>query len=519
MPNYLAPGVYVQEMESDSRPIEGVGTAVAAFVGLAPEGPENTPTLVTTWKQFESAFGGLTPGAYLAQSVYGYFMNGGGAAYIVRVGTTPALEKPAAKGAKVAPPPPPQISIGKYVFTAKGPAAAAGAKPVKVEIADAGGENPPGDQLKVVVMMEGRQPEIWENVSSTPGAEFFVTKVSTESKLVTVSEAPVPGATKPVKGTYELVLAVAPTTTPVVDKLSANDYIGDPADRTGFGGLEAIDDVTIVAVPDLVAALEQGAIDLDGFKAVQLAMIAHCESMGDRIAVLDPPPGLSVQAVKDWRTTTAGYDSRFAALYYPYIKVMDVTGTPRLIPPSGYIAGVWARSDATRGVHKAPANEVIKGVLGLETTITSTEQELLNPEGINALRSFPGRGVRVWGARTLSSDPAWRYLNVRRLFNFLEQSILGGTQFAVFEPNDPQLWARLGRTIDAFLKTQWRQGALFGRVAEQAYYVKCDEETNPPELVDIGQVVVQIGVAPVKPAEFVVFQLSQFSGGGTQVAE
>ncbi len=519
MPNYLAPGVYVQELESDSRPIEGVGTAIAAFIGLAPEGPENTPTLVTNWNQFQSNFGGLTQGAYLAQSVFGYFMNGGGAAYIVRIGTTPAIQQPAPKGAKAAPPPPPAVLIGKYAFTAKGPAATPGAKPVRVEIGDAGGDNPPGDELKVVIMVEGRQPEVWENVSSSPGAEYFVTKISAESKLVTVSEVPVAGPTKPTKGTYELALPAAPATTPAVDKLSSGDYIGNSADRTGFSGLETIEEITILAVPDLAFALEQGSIDLDGFKAVQLAMIAHCEAMGNRIAVLDPPPGLNVQKVKEWRTDIAGYDSRFAALYYPYIKVMDPSGTPRVMPPSGYVAGVWARSDAARGVHKAPANEVIQGVLGLDISITSTEQELLNPEGINAIRAFSGRGVRIWGARTLSSDSDWRYLNVRRLFNFLEQSILNGTQFAVFEPNDFNLWGRLSRTITAFLTTQWRQGALFGRTPEEAFYVKCDSETNPPDLVDAGQVVVQIGIAPVKPAEFVVFQLSQFSGGAAQVAE
>jgi hypothetical protein len=177
------------------------------------------------------------------------------------------------------------------------------------------------------------------------------------------------------------------------------------------------------------------------------------------------------------------------------------------------MAGVWGRSDDTRGVHKAPANEVVRGVLSLETAITKAEHDLLNPTGINVIRAFPGRGIRIWGARTLSSDPSWRYLNVRRLFNYIEGSILLGTQWVVFEPNDLDLWQRIRRTINAFLLRVWRDGALFGATPEQAFYVKCDAETNPPEVVDAGQVIVEIGICPVKPAEFVVFRLSQFSGG------
>lgn len=196
-----------------------------------------------------------------------------------------------------------------------------------------------------------------------------------------------------------------------------------------------------------------------------------------------------------------------------------VTGTNRFMPPSGHLAGVWARSDGARGVHKAPANETIRGAVALETQLTRAEQELLNPIGVNCIRAFPGRGILVWGARTLSSDPAWRYLNVRRLFNYLEESILNGTQWVVFEPNDDALWARIRRTISAFLVNEWRRGALFGLTPDEAFYVKCDRETNPAESIDAGQVVCQIGVAPVKPAEFVIFQLAQMSGGTSLVNE
>jgi phage tail sheath protein FI len=300
--------------------------------------------------------------------------------------------------------------------------------------------------------------------------------------------------------------------------LTPTDYVGDPADRTGFGGLEAIDNVTMVSVPDLMSAYQQGLLDLEGVKTVQLAIIAHCELMNDRVAILDPPPSLNAQKIKEWRVDTAGFDSKQATMYWPWIKVFDpATGQNIFVPPSGHVAGIWARNDSTRGVHKAPANEVVRGAVTLELNITKGEHDQLNPEGVNCIRAFPGRGIRVWGARTLSSDPAWRYLNVRRLFNFLEKSILNGTDWVVFEPNDQALWAKIRRTIASFLVLQWRSGALFGTTPSESFYVKCDDETNSAESIDVGQVICEIGVAPVKPAEFVVFRLSQFSGGTSLV--
>jgi phage tail sheath protein FI len=270
----------------------------------------------------------------------------------------------------------------------------------------------------------------------------------------------------------------------------------------------------MVAAPDLMALHQRGVIDLEGVKAVQLAMIAHCELMGDRVAILDAPPDFGAQQVKEWRSDRAGYDSKYAALYWPWIKVFDpVAGQAVFVPPSGHMAGIWARSDGERGVHKAPANEVVRGAIALETQITKNEHDLLNPLGINCLRSFPGRGIRVWGARTLSSDPAWRYLNVRRLFNYVEESILEGTQWVVFEPNDMALWERVKRTINAFLVRTWRDGALFGATPGEAFFVKCDGENNTAETIDAGQLIIDIGIAPVKPAEFVIFRIAQFSGG------
>jgi phage tail sheath protein FI len=264
-------------------------------------------------------------------------------------------------------------------------------------------------------------------------------------------------------------------------------------------------------------------LDLDMVKAVQTAMIAHCEKMGDRVAVLDAPPGMLPQEVRKWRMDVVGYDSSYAALYYPWIQVRDpIQKRPVNIPPSGHLAGIWARTDEQRGVHKAPANEVVSGATGLAYNVTKGEQDTLNPIGVNCIRALPGRGLRVWGARTLSSDPAWRYISVRRLFNFVEKSIELGTQWVVFEPNDRKLWARVRRDINAFLKQVFRTGALFGSTANEAFYVKCDDELNPPESRDQGLLVIEIGLAPVKPAEFVVFRISQWAGlgeGGEAEAE
>jgi phage tail sheath protein FI len=246
-------------------------------------------------------------------------------------------------------------------------------------------------------------------------------------------------------------------------------------------------------------------------------MIAHCERMGDRVAILDAPPDLNPQEVKRWRMEIAGFDSSYAAMYYPWVKVMDpATDAVVNLPPSGHVAGLWARNDNTRGVHKAPANEVLMGVIGLAYQTTKGEQDTLNPIGVNCVRSFPGRGIRVWGARTLSSDPAWRYINVRRLFNYVEKSIENGTQWVVFEPNNRKLWARVSRDVSSFLRIVWRDGALFGSSPAEAFYVKVDDELNPPESRDLGRLIIEIGMSPVKPAEFVIFRISQWAGPGSE---
>jgi hypothetical protein len=511
MPSYLSPGVYVEEVSSGSRPIEGVGTALCAFVGFTERGPQHEPVLVTNWTQYTKAFGSFVDSAYLPHSVYGYFLNGGGSAYVVSIGalgdgevTTDSPAALPAGGELVS-----GADNGKPAFTVRALAEGAPAQDISVEVTDA--TEAGDDTFKLVVSQGGDAVETFDNLTTKRGATNVVTVVRQQSKLIRIEEPKTGSVAVPRKGSRVLLAVDDP---PRLPQVTPDAYAGDAGARTGFAGLETIEDVTMLCVPDAMSAYQAGVIDDEGLKAIHLAMIAHCELMGDRVAILDPPPGLGPQKMKDWRVDFAGYDSKYATLYYPWVKVMDpLHGKPVFLPPSGHMAGIWARTDSTRGVHKAPANEVVRGVISLESGMTRGEHDQLNPVGVNCIRTFPGQGIRVWGARTLSSDPEWRYLNVRRLFNFVEKSILLGTNWVVFEPNDRYLWERVQRTISAFLRRVWRSGALFGGTPEQAFYVKCDAENNPPENIDVGILTVDVGISPVKPAEFVVFRVSQLAQG------
>ncbi len=283
---------------------------------------------------------------------------------------------------------------------------------------------------------------------------------------------------------------------------------------TVLPGLEALDDVRRVLCPDVMAGYDGSDDSKERVKMVQEAMITHCELMRYRFAVLDTPPGLNAQQAKEWRLYV-NFDTSYAALYYPWIQIADLSGggsTTKMVPPSGHMVGVYNRTDGERGVHKAPANEIVRGAIDLELVLSRGEQDTLNPIGVNCIRTFPGRGIRVWGARTLSSDGSWRYINVRRLFIVVEASIDVGMQWVVFEPNDQMLWGRVRRDTKAFLTNIWRSGALFGLSTDEAFYVKCDEELNPAEVRDLGQLIIEVGICPVKPAEFVIFRISQWAG-------
>jgi hypothetical protein len=290
---------------------------------------------------------------------------------------------------------------------------------------------------------------------------------------------------------------------------------GDPDNAavkaTGLAALGEIDDIAIVAMPD-TGVFADKALHVT---AVQY-LLAHAENLKYRIAVVDGPRDASLNEIRKFR---GQFDSKYGALYHPWIEILDplersAQGAPPrrlLLPPSGFVTGIYARSDIERGVHKAPANEVVRGLTKFEININKPRQDVLNPDGINALRFFEGRGNRVWGARTMSSDPEWKYVNVRRLFIFIEHSIDKSTQFAVFEPNNPKLWANIRQTVEDFLLVLWRDGALLGDKPEQAFFVRCDRTTMTQNDIDNGRLICLIGVAPTKPAEFVIFRIGQFT--------
>jgi phage tail sheath protein FI len=414
MPQYLSPGVYVEEVASSVQPIAGVGTSTAAFVGIAPDqvtvparNPAFDPTqqvsaanspfvgnsftlpaaagsvrLCTTFGDFTKAFGGFSTDAgqsNLAHAVYGFFNNGGTRCYVSRVAAAGDIE-------------------------------------------------------------------------------------------------------------------------------------------TALTAFAAIDEIAVVVAPGIVT------------DAARTAVVSHCTSCGDRFAILDTAEVVETDGALDLTLLDPSNDhnvlpdnSDYAATYFPWISVFDPATSIqdpagdglRFVPPSGHLAGIYARTDSERGVHKAPANAVVRGALGLRYAISRAQQNGLNPQGVNAIRDLNGN-IRVWGARTVGGDrnAEWKYVSVRRLFLFLRESIDEGTQWVVFEPNDSSLWAKITRNITAFLTNVWRDGALAGDTPAVAFYVKCDADTNPPEVRDLGQVVTEIGVAVVEPAEFVIFRITQWSGPG-----
>ncbi|MBM4398649.1 MAG: phage tail sheath family protein, partial [Deltaproteobacteria bacterium] len=294
-----------------------------------------------------------------------------------------------------------------------------------------------------------------------------------------------------------------------------DDFIGmsgGPAERTGLAVLELDEEVDLLAVPDIMWIFRRNA-NKDGLpfstladvQVVQDAMIAQCERLHDRFAILDSPFPESVDRTREYRLL---FDTRFAALYFPWI-VTTHRGRRLSVPPCGHMAGIYARCDEAMGVHRAPANEVIEGAEDLSLLLRDEDVGYLNSEGINCLKSLSTRGLRVWGARTMSSDPQFRFLNVRRVLNAIGRAMNASLQWVVFEPNVPSLWKTVSRNVNQFLMDLWRRGWFSGETPEEAFFVKCDEETNPPEERDAARLIVEVGVAPVRPAEFLTLRVAQ----------
>ncbi|MDF2959247.1 MAG: hypothetical protein K0S39_982 [Paenibacillus sp.] len=355
----------------------------------------------------------------------------------------------------------------------------------------------------------GDEAESFEKLSLNVSAANHVDKIVSRSNIIMVKDLSLDtdlGAVPPFEalsgekeeaGKFQISLSGGSDGS--VANLAASDFMGvdrGPGKRTGIQSFIDNDVVSIMAIP--------GVTDPN----VQLSLVAHCENLGSRFAILDIPREKT--KVADVMTHRNIFDSNYAAMYNPWLQVFDPLDKRNIyIPPSGSMAGIYSRSDQTRGVQKAPANEVVRGAVGLDCQYNKGEQDILNPQGVNLIRHFAGQGIRVWGARTCSSNGLWKYVNVRRLFIFIEESIKNGTNWVVFEPNDEQLWARVQRTIEAFLTRVWRDGALMGSSPSEAFYVNIGRSTMTQDDIDNGRLICIIGVAPVKPAEFVIFRITQ----------
>lgn len=355
----------------------------------------------------------------------------------------------------------------------------------------------------------GDEAESFEKLSLNVSAANHIDKIVSRSNIIKVEDisrgsdlgsvAPFESLSGLNESEGKFQIALSGGSDGSIANLAASDFMGvdrGPGRRTGIQSFIDNDVVSIMAIP--------GVTDPN----VQLALVAHCENLGSRFAILDIPREKT--KVQDVLTHRNIFDSQYAAMYNPWLSVFDPLDKRNIfIPPSGSIAGIYARSDQSRGVHKAPANEVVRGCVGLDVQYNKGEQDILNPLGVNLIRFFAGQGIRVWGARTLSSNGLWKYVNVRRLFIFLEESIKNGTNWVVFEPNDEQLWARVHRTIDAFLTRVWRDGALMGGSPGEAFYINIGRSTMTQDDIDNGRLICVIGVSPVKPAEFVIFRITQ----------
>lgn len=522
MPEYLSPGVYVEEFEIGAKPIEGVGTSTAGFIGMTERGPLK-PKLVTSFGQFMRWYGSYINESYTTYAVEGFFSNGGQRCFIGRV---------ARHGSHSA-----SLIISQIEVNAIGPGSWGNRVAIRIEPASAGEES----LFKIIVaywrnvqpdlsavggsdeekrknlrsLIEGADMvEVFDNLSIVnTSPDHLIKRVNSISKLIEIKE-PVNGD-KPsdTSGVFMVPMVGGGDGD---EKLTRDDMRGDPnalpGQRTGLTAFSEVDEIAILYAPDIYSPI----FDSNGSQAIVDDLLTHCETLKDRFAIIDIPSGQADTSGLNL-TTPPLRPSKYGAVYYPWVKVTDpLTKREKLIPPGGHIAGIYARVDQERGVHKAPANELIRGAIDLEFQITKGEQDILNPRHINCIRSFPGRGILVWGARTMVLDSLWKYVNVRRLFIFLEESIDEGTQWVVFEPNDIPLWARVRQTITQFLTTVWRSGALAGATPEEAFFVKCDRTTMTQDDIDNGRLICVIGVAPVKPAEFVIFRIAQWTAGAKQ---
>lgn len=568
MAEYLSPGVYVEEFDSGAKPMEGVSTSTAGFIGLAERGPvSGLPQLVTNFSDFHRIYGGYLSenefGQYrfLSYAVEQFFLNGGSRCFVARIApedskcskgavpeTSPVLEimakNPGVWGDDILITITPSSKVKTQVYEILGSGSylvknSAGFNAGDIISYDREGERVYSKVIKsrdnvltlsqelpedvedknllperVIYTCEfnmevkyGDIVEFYENLSFNVETADYVSKKTAGSDLIVVNSV---NLTEELKAPYELIgegkdfvkVVLRGGSNGSVGNISPSDFIGKDngaGKRTGIQAFVDNDMVSLMAVP--------GVTDPN----VQLTLVAHCENLASRFAVLDVPrEAKKVQDVINHREIV---DSNYAAMYHPWIQIFDPLDKKNImVPPSGAVIGIYARSDNSRGVHKAPANEVVRGCTGLDCQFNKGEQDILNPKGVNLIRAFSGQGIRIWGARTTSADGNWKYINVRRLFIFIEESIKANTSWVVFEPNDENLWVRVQRTISVFLNDLWRNGSLAGSTPDEAFFVNIGRGTMSQSDIDNGRLICVVGVAPVKPAEFVIFRLTQKTG-------
>jgi phage tail sheath protein FI len=504
MPEYLSPGVYIEEIERGPKPIEGVATSTAAFLGETHRGPQ-LPSLVTSYGQYLRLFGDIfDPDKYLPYAIKMFFDNGGRRCYVTRiVGADAATASVDVAGLRVTAIGPGNTYHQVWVRIDPGSTKDKAGQSVGFRLRLDYWADPLDVPDSADAIGTGKLPTIsedFDDLSVNPASTSFYEKRVNDlnSSLVEVTAAdPIAPVPLPTASESARLPEVANGNAVTAADFEFVPEDNDPGKRTGLAALEldAFRSVAVVYAP--------GA-DEDTARKV----VTHCERNRFRFAVVDAAKGLANAGTIDARNAVD--DTQYGAFYYPWIFISDPrSGVRKLVPPGGAVCGIYALTDNTRGVFKAPANEVIAGAVDLEFDINQGTQDVLNPGGVNVIRRFPGRGIRVWGARTLSSDPLWKYVSVRRLFIFLEASIYNSTQWVVFEPNDQRLWARVKQTVTLFLRTQWREGALFGAKEEEAFSVTVGRDTMTEDDILNGRLIIEVGVAPVRPAEFVVFRIFQ----------
>jgi Bacteriophage tail sheath protein len=538
---YRTPGVYFEWLER-TRTVREPRADIAGFVGIAERGPLHQPVRAESWNAFTSVFGGHIAAGYLAYAVEAFFANGGRTCWVVRV-ADPAVARCAAIEL--------DDESGNPALHLTARSEGSWANRLLVTLTRLGPE-----RFGLTLSLPDGTAEEWPNLNMRPGDPRNVTTVLDEvreggSRLVTVRARP--GAGPPDARSPELRGGMARLTGGVdgLATLTTSHLSGrgsPPSSQWGLLALEDVDEVAMVAMPDAMPkpVIAQpparprrprcadpdsrplpppepppstdfpppfGELELS---ELQREIVAHCIRLRDRVALLDPPPGLrTAGAAIDWRS---GFDSSYAALYFPWVLAPDplrLAGLLRAVPPSGHVAGVCARTP----VHEPPAGNRLENAIALDVEIGDTAHGDLNERGVNALRLYSGRGIRIAGARTLSSDRLWQFLNVRRLVTMIEEAIEESVPWSVFEPNDTALWGELDRVVRAFLDNLWRRGMLDGPTAEDAFFVRCDETTNPPEERDAGRMWCLVGLQPPWPAEFVIVRIGNATGAARGIPD